>query len=57
MLGRAYILTAFDQEIQIIGEKQIIEQCQHEPEEMTSPIFLRPKNEPWVYRVIFNSKF
>ena len=48
---------AIDQEIEACLEKQIIEQCQHEPEEIIFPIFLRPKKEPAAYRVIFNLKF
>ena len=34
---------AIDQEIEAFLEKQIIEQCEHEPEEIVFTIFLRPK--------------
>ena len=36
--------------------KKVIEQSQPETGEIVSPIFLRPKKEPGVYRVIFNLK-
>ena len=36
--------------------KKVIEQSQPETGEIVSPIFLRPKKKPGVYRVIFNLK-
>ena len=47
---------AIDAEINDFLVKQVIEQSQPETGEIFSPIFLRPKKEPRVYRVIFNLK-
>ena len=47
---------AIDAEINDFLVKQVIEQSQPETGEIVSPIFLRPKKEPGVYRVIFNLK-
>ncbi|XP_068739556.1 uncharacterized protein [Montipora capricornis] len=47
---------AIDAEINDFLVKQVIEQSQPETGEIVSPIFVRPKKEPGVYRVIFNLK-
>ena len=47
---------AIDAEINDFLVKQVIEQSQPETGEIVYPIFLRPKKEPRVYRVIFNLK-
>ena len=44
---------AIDAEINDFLVKQVIEQSQPETGEIVSPMFLRPKKEPGVYRVIF----
>ena len=48
---------AIDGEIETFLSKQIIEQSNSECGEIISPIFLTPKKDPGVYRVIFNLKF
>lgn len=48
---------AIDVEIDTFLTKQIIEQSYTEVGQIVSPIFIRPKKEPGVFRVIFNLKF